>query len=356
MRKLAIVSVNRNKYSETFIHSHFHRLENVVAVYSDGLFPVSVSYDRANSFQPLVKERWWKKQVLKEALKKSLRDLGVEVLLVEYGPSGVELLSLCAELKLPMIVHFHGYDAYRDDVMENQGKLYPELFAQAGAVVVVSQDMRTRLLAMACPPEKLALIPYGVQCQEFQLPAELTHEKKILYCGRFVAKKNPLGVLKATIEVLKVHADASLIMIGDGPLLEEAVNYAQGASCRDRIVFEGVRTPKEVAEKMKECSVFIQLSGTTADNDSEGTPLALMEAMASGMLVLGTRHAGIQELIHHGTNGFIVDEKSLQAQLLDVFSKVQCFDSLRMAARQTILDNYTLERYINELQALINRL
>jgi glycosyltransferase involved in cell wall biosynthesis len=58
----------------------------------------------------------------------------------------------------------------------------------------------------------------------------------------------------------------------------------------------------------------VQHSVTTPENgDREGKPVAVMEAMASGLPVVATRHSGIAELIDHGVTGFLVDEHDIEA-------------------------------------------
>ena len=67
--------------------------------------------------------------------------------------------------------------------------------------------------------------------------------------------------------------------------------------------FAGVQPPHAVAALMRRSRGFIQHSLRTSDGDTEGTPVAVLEAMASGIPVIATRHAGIGEVIEHGVTG-----------------------------------------------------
>ena len=105
--------------------------------------------------------------------------------------------GICQELNLPLVVHFHGYDAYRDDVMTSHGAKYPQLFEQATAVVVVSKAMESQLLSLGAPASMVHRIPYGIDTDFFHPPAKQVRKPIFLAVGRMVAKKAPLHTLQA---------------------------------------------------------------------------------------------------------------------------------------------------------------
>ena len=74
------------------------------------------------------------------------------------------------------------------------------------------------------------------------------------------------------------------------------------------ITFHGALPHEDVAERMARAQVFLQHSMTAASGDAEGVPTAIQEAMACGMVVISTRHAGIPEIVTDGLTGFLVDE------------------------------------------------
>ena len=88
----------------------------------------------------------------------------------------------------------------------------------------------------------------------------------------------------------------------------------------------GVRTPEEVAGLMRSSRAFVQHSVVTANGDSEGTPLAVLEAMASGLPVVATRHAGIADVVAHGERGLLSaegDVETMAAHLLRLVDEVE---------------------------------
>ncbi len=347
---VGVFSVNKDKYSETFIHSHIQNLSNVV-VYSDGYFPKSVSIDRGKSWSNLEES-----EDREASLIKSLRENKVEVVLAEYGLAGVEVMHVCQKMNLPLVVHFHGFDAYRNDVLSNQGKLYPELFQIASSIVVVSIDMKEQLLRLGCSNEKLKLIPYGVDVELFYKATIKVDPISFLACGRFVPKKAPLNTIKAFKMVTEEIPEAKLTFIGEGELLDDAVRLSKELGIEEQIDFKGVLSPNDVASEMKKHAIFLQHSIKTEQNDSEGTPLSILEAAASEMGIVATKHGGIVDVLEDGKSGFLVDENDIQSmsqKMIELARDSQLRTQFGKSAREKVVHEYDKSTYLNKLSNCI---
>lgn len=348
---IAIVSTNPNKYSETFIHAHFQLLTDVF-IYSDGYFPSTFSSDRGKSWQELERNH-----DSETALIHSWQANKVKVVLAEYGPAGVEVMKACEKAKLPLIVHFHGFDAYRNDVLETYGERYKELFQKASKIVVVSKDMFAQLVKLGCPKEKIQQITYGVDADLFCPPTTLQTREHFIACGRFVPKKSPLTTIRAFAMVYDVHPKAQLTFIGDGELLKDAMSLVKELNLQENVHFKGVLSPTDVASELQKHGIFIQHSVQSEQNDSEGTPLSILEAAAAGLGIVATKHGGISDVIESGKNGFLVEEgdaEGMAKQMLELFNNEALRVQFGTQARETILKGYKQSDYIATLQKLLH--
>ena len=97
-------------------------------------------------------------------------------------------------------------------------------------------------------------------------------------------------------------------VFGDGPLRGPLAALAVELGIADRVVFEGRQGQEAVREGLTRADVLAAASVTAADGDEEGIPNVLKEAMASGMPVVATRHAGIPELVEDGISGWLVPD------------------------------------------------
>src|SRR5690606_12856109 len=114
----------------------------------------------------------------------------VQVLLAEYGPMGDALVSACRDAKVPLVVHFHGYDAHMHPIVEAAGG-YKALFAAAAAIVVVSRGMEARVLELGAARERVHYNCYGIDLEHFTASDPDQAPPHFLAVGRFVEKKAP---------------------------------------------------------------------------------------------------------------------------------------------------------------------
>ncbi len=320
--RIAIVIPTPGNYSETFINAHRQQLRDVVCVLVEGLLPQRLA-SGARFMRPSVAGRGWDvlaaalrgtdlKGLLERRLAKQLQRDRVDVLLVEYGNAGEAMINSSRRARVPMVVHFHGFDAHRVDTLQEMGK-YQRLFAHASAIVVVSRAMEAHLVGLGAPSEKVVYNACGVDLDQFSAGHPEHAPPHFVTVGRFVNKKAPHLALAAFRLVLEQRPEARLTMVGTGPLHESCAHLVTAFGLSDRVQLMGVRTPEEVAALLHGARGFIQHSVRTANGDSEGTPVAVLEALASGVPVIATRHAGIIDVVTHEESGLLCDEFDVRA-------------------------------------------
>lgn len=355
---LAILSTNKNQYSETFIQNHIQRLPFKIFLYSNGYLPSELSLNRGVRFMQIAKPKKFysrTKNPLND-LKKSFLQNRIQVVLAEYGPAGVEVMSICEELDLPLIVHFHGFDTYRDDALNSYGKEYLRMFKIAESIICVSEDMRIQLLNLGCPSEKLKLYPYGIDVDSFNLKREEQSNQNFVTCGRFVEKKGPTYSIKAFAMLLEKLPNTQLTMIGDGELLTKCKALVQNLGISDNVSFAGVLNQKEVRQIFAKSSIFLQHSIRTVENDSEGSPLSIMEASASGLAVVSTKHAGIPEIVEDEVTGLLIEEgdvEEMAKKMIHLMKNPDIVKELGKEGVQRMLKLYDQKRYLNQISSLI---
>jgi glycosyltransferase involved in cell wall biosynthesis len=238
-----------------------------------------------------------------------LAEMNLPVVLAHFGPVGINCLVQCRRLGLPLIVHFHGYDATGVLVTPRYRRDLKALFAYASKVVAVSNKMKEDLVGLACPPEKIAVIPCGVPLEEFR-PARKRYDGRFhfLFVGRLIAVKAPLTLIKAFELCADGNSVTRLTIIGDGPLVGEVRKYVAASRHRDRIHLMGAQPLAVVKERLAEAHAYVQHNVTGDYGRTEGWPVAIAEACASGLPVVATAHAGINDQVVHGETGYLVAE------------------------------------------------
>lgn len=368
MSRVAVATPTMGAYSETFIQAHIERLPAQVTVLSGGYLPALAdgesllnrwNFYRLLSFRLQQQSRghdWGQAAKLRKVLARYLQQYHIQAVLAEYGQTGVAMMEPCEEARVPLIVHFHGVDAYKSAVLSEFEQGYHSLFRSAAAIVTVSKAMREQLLALGAPEGSLHLNPYGVDMATFTGSAPQLAEPVFLAAGRFVDKKAPILTLLAFGRTLGEVPDARLVMIGDGPLLDACKQLAEVMNLAQAVEFRGVQSHRAVAQAMHQARCFVQHSIRAGDGDSEGTPVAILEASASGLPVISTRHAGIPDVVVHGETGILVEEKDVEgmAQAMMLLAQnPQLAAQLGRQGRQRIRDHFSMESRIGILWEII---
>ena len=288
--------------------------------------------------------------------KRLLNTVRPDVVLAEYGLTGVALCEACRDLSLPYVVHFHGFDAFGCEILEKYREAYATVLSRAEAVVGVSTPMCNQLLDLGAPRNCTFLNPCGVNVQLFQ-PGPINPEiSKFLSVGRFTEKKAPHLTLLAFSKVYALHPEVRLRMIGDGRLLDSSKDLATALHIDGAVEFLGKQPHEVVRKEMQQADVFVQHSITAQSGDSEGSPVSIMEAGASSLPTISTRHAGIPDIIIHGKTGFLVDEHDVDGmadRMLKIVREQGTANHMGQMARRHIANYFSQDVSLDRLSNIM---
>lgn len=308
-----------------------------------GAYPVKVAQGIAGK-PPLLP--WGRIPALRHrCIATYLRAVKATCVMAEFGGMGVEMLPATQAAGVPLYVHFHGYDATSHLRFPRIVRAYQHLFKHCAGVFTPSQFIADKLIGIGCAPDLIRVAPCGVAPEAF--PVSTRVPGRCLAVGRFVDKKAPLVTLAAFLDAAKEHPDARLDFVGDGPLLAACKAAADASPQGAQVVFHGSQPHDVVRGLMAEASVFLQHSVVAPNGDCEGLPVAILEAMCSGLSVVSTRHSGIPEAVQDGTSGLLVDEgdgDAMGAALANVLNDPAGAVALGQAARARIADGFTIEQ------------
>ncbi|WKN33488.1 glycosyltransferase [Porifericola rhodea] len=306
-------------------------------------------------FYKLKLVRTYRNLFLEPSLIRFFKKKKIEIVLAEFGPVGAEVYAVCERLGIPLIVYFHGYDAYLYHLMKQYKKEYANMFRYACHLIVVSEEMKQRLIKLGAPTEKLIVNPCAPNDVFFTLNPPLT-QINFLAVGRFVNKKAPHLTIEAFYKVVQKIPEATLTMAGDGPLFEKCKELVEKLGIQNSINFLGAVSHQKIVEAYQNAFCFVQHSIIAPDGDSEGTPVAILEANAAKLPVVSTKHAGIQDVIVHGETGLLVEEQDVDAMANAMLKLAQDRSLAKMMGekgRQRVKQHYTMQKHITIIDQAI---
>lgn len=276
-----------------------------------------------------------------------------------FGTSAVNALPLQRRLGLPLLVTFHGYDATQRSELRNgvmawrYGRRRPQLTERADTLLAVSDHIRERVIALGVPESRVQTHYIGVDLDKFT-PAPLNQREPIvLGVGRFVEKKGFEYLIDAMAEVQRSLPDLELVLIGSGEL--EADLRARAAAKLSSFRIFGPCAPEEVTEWMRRARVLVAPSVVDRSGNTEGLPITILEALASGLPVVASRHAGIPEAVIDGESGFLVDERDttgLARRIVELAGDDAGWAALSASCRLTAERTFDLATQTRQLENL----
>jgi glycosyltransferase involved in cell wall biosynthesis len=229
-------------------------------------------------------------------------------MLGEYLHHSWPLLQLAKRNGIRFFAHAHGYDLSVYWQSEKWRRRYRE-YADADGIIVVNQAMRRRMLEAGVSDGRLHIVRYGVDLPKVRPVKPLGDICKWLAVGRMVPKKAPLKTLEAFRIACRARPNIQLDFVGAGPLFGEALAYVEEHKLGRNVTLHGAQPHGFVLKLLTKADAFVQHSMVDPyTGDEEGAPVAIMEAMAHGLPVVSTNHAGIPEIVRHGITGLLVEE------------------------------------------------
>ncbi|MAL59280.1 MAG: hypothetical protein CMC14_04455 [Flavobacteriaceae bacterium] len=363
MTHIGLFSPNQNPYSETFVQAHKQGLKDKVYYYYGSGFetkleghpPIASVYKKYRLkllAKLLNKPLSFVKQTL---IKDSLKKHKISAVLVEYGIHAHTILPIIKMTKLPMVVHFHGFDASVPEAIEGCNN-YKEVFEYASRVIVVSKVMKQMVIELGCPAKKIVYTPCGPR-PEFGAVQPTFTSNQFIAMGRFVDKKAPYYTILAFKQVVNKYPDAKLKMAGDGPLLNTSANLVRHLNLENNVQFLGVISLEEFKVHLSQSIAFVQHSVRASNGDMEGTPVSVMEAGLAGLPVVSTYHAGIPDVILHNETGLLCEEHEVDVMgkhMIQLLGNPLLAKQLGDKNRKRIKEHFSLEKHIGLVQKAID--
>ncbi len=227
--------------------------------------------------------------------------------------------------KKPYLVTGHGGDV----TSLNKGiikSLKIGCLKNASKITVVSKALKNEVEKLV-PNADVQIISMGCDTSKFgkehyiENYFEQGRKKVVLFVGRLAEKKGVTYLIEAMKDV-----DARLVIVGDGPLKQQLQEQAQVLG--DKVIFLGPKSHLELPSVYASADIFVGPSVTAKDGDKEGLGLVFLEAMASGIPVIGSDSGGIPEIIEDEVNGFLVKERDSKG-LAEKINAILSSDELR---------------------------
>lgn len=281
------------------------------------------------------------------------RQKGAKIIHAHFGPVGFRSLGLASVLDIPLVTSFYGYDASLLLQREPEWRdRYPRLFEQGGVFLAEGPHMAQQLTRLGCPSEKVRVHRLGIETDNYSYQPRQRgggEPARILMVGRFVEKKGISDGVRAFARFLDRGGEGHLTIIGDAREYEssQATKWrihrtVEETGVQNRVDFRGLVPKAELREAYYDHHIFLAPSRTASTGDNEGgAPVTIIEAQASGMPVVATRHCDIPSIVQDEETGLLADERDVDALAGHLWTIANSAEKLEGMGRQG-------HRYVSE--------
>ncbi|NQU38976.1 MAG: glycosyltransferase [Lentisphaerae bacterium] len=296
----------------------------------------------------------------------ALRSWNPDILHAHIGTQGWLSLDLQQKLEVPLVTSFYGADAWLlPERVRCWRDRYRRLFAEGDLFLVEGPAMRARLTDLGCPEGKIVIQRIGAAVDTLPwIRKTFWDGLNIVMVGRFVEKKGLIDGLRACALARAQGAELHVTIVGDAKdgdatgerLKAEMQACAAESALAGRVHFMGFIPLDQIHGVVAAHNLFLCPSKHASDGDAEGgSPVILTEAMAAGLLCVGTRHCDIPELILDGTTGWLCAEGDVDhmARIL-VNASQQLEEGIRLteAGRRHVEDHFSVDRQMDQLRGV----
>ena len=254
----------------------------------------------------------------------TIQRTSVTHILCHYGAVAVQYMNIWQKTAKPLFVHFHGFDATFDlRTVEDPNKDHFSsdyiknliLLSKKASFIANSNFTKSLLMEAGLSDERIHVKHLGVPIPDYTKSHIDKDENHILQIGRLVDFKSPDRTIRAFEIAREKGLKARLTIVGDGSLRPMCELMRLRSPYRDSIHLLGAVSPQKVKELLCDADIYTQhnIKGELT-HQAECFGVTIIEAMASGLPVVGTRSGAVVETVIDGETGILVDPGDVEKQ------------------------------------------
>lgn len=312
------------------------------------------SFDRGVSFRverDHVRQLLPRKRLLERATNLA-REFGAEIihfaaplLPARLGP------DLSEDLGIPYAVTLHGGEFVLANRLPLVRGMLTKALSQASVLICESTFVMEKA-EEAFPQIPKAWVPAGVDVDRFSPDGGRAFhppsDGPVIICvSRLVARKGPAILIEAMPEILKTHPTAHLLLVGGGPDRRRLKRLARAKGVASKVTLAGPRPWELVPDYYRSADVFAMPTRERFGGlETEGLPLAFLEAAASRLPLVGGKAGGVSDAVIEGETGLLVDGRDaaeVAGAIIGLLDDTQAATEMGIRARRKAMNAFTWE-------------
>lgn len=265
-------------------------------------------------------------------------------------------LVACKLLGIPLISTCHGF-IENDSNLRIYNMMDKFMLRYFDRILAVSTTIRNELVNNGVKSSKISVVQNAIECKynkkelgQFRVEKRSLisindNESLIGFVGRLSEEKGVNYLIEAAVMLKQISADFKLVIVGDGPKKSELICLANSKGLDQEVIFTGFQN--DIEKWLPAFDVFVLPSLT------EGTPMALLEAMSTGIPVIASAVGGVPNILENGINGFLVtpgNSNELCEKMALLLSDPILCELIAKEAEKTINEKFDVNRWCRKIE------
>ncbi len=293
----------------------------------------------------------------------ALARIDPQVVHAHYGTDAAYLVRTGCVKSRTIVVSWYGYDVSRfpSSHLGLGSRYFNPLWEASAWHLAMTPAMVQALTNLGAPPERIILHHHGIDVDAWSTPVYSGERVpgRLLMVASMVEKKGHRTLLHALAELRDRHVQFQLRLAGDGSLRRELEVLARELGIEAHVEFLGHLDHSMAlkAEYAMACA-FVHPSQEAPNGDAEGLPGTILEAMASGLPVISTHHAGIPFAVRDRLNGLLVPERdssALARAIESVLMSPNDASVMGLEGRAIVEREFNLKKQVEKLELIYDR-
>jgi len=271
-----------------------------------------------------------------------------------HFPTNSIVHYMAEELGIPYTLTVHAWDIFS----KNRYPHLDKLLETAKYIATISEFNKKLLMEENGVPEnKIHVIHMGIDTKEYAFSAR-PGSHRVLSIGRFVEKKGFETGIEAVASLVPKLPDLEYHIVGFGPLESRLRESIAKHGVEENVKIITGLTDHELLQEYKEADAFLLPCTIGPDNDMDGIPVVLMEAMARGIPVVSTKLSGIPELVENGRTGSLIGDGDVQGfgnAIFEILKNPGQTKDIVKNARQRVESEFNIHNQVREMDSMLQR-
>ena len=263
------------------------------------------------------------------------------------------LVKTARMVKRPVLLHLHGGKFLAKEFENRFLAGISEKMLKTASVIVVLSELEKEIIEKRCRNLNVRVLENAVSLSEKTKEKKEDGEKTIIFLGRLHESKGLHEIIEACRILKKENFAFRFNAFGAGEM-KDFFTAKMREILGENFFYGGVVSGAEKEKALNDADIFLLPS-----RYGEGLPVAMLEAMAAGCVVVVSEMASIGAVVKDGFNGFTVEPENVSQvveKLKILLSDKMDLKELRKNARETIEEKFNLNDYIRKLEKIYKEL